>query len=435
MGHEIINDPATVKERAESKDGFATVDIPLLKTLRVLTMVKGQLEVNKKLASSTKDIQDFLQWATGNRKPPLPPIARRILCLKRAMIKNSVSYIQTGNLQRTGENKQLEEIDALLRADGVINLDDKEKCSTENITFVGGVSVNTPPVVEATPVMAAPSCGTTINCDNQAVVALLQEVKTVVDEINKKESSPVPIDNSDELKKVIEMKNEYIQKLLDILKNNKQNNVTGIKVSTNEVKVNEVQANEVKANEVQANEVKANEIQANEVQANEVKANEVKANEVQANEVKANEVQANEVQANEVQANEVKANEVKANEPIESPHKRLVLQNNNTYEPIVPTYTFEPNVPIKPEPTPPKLLGRKTKKINKTKPINEIAESPHKRLVLKNNNTYEPTVPTYTFEPNIPIKPEPTPPKLLGLSLIHIPSPRDRQKSRMPSSA
>ncbi|NBQ47840.1 MAG: hypothetical protein EBU33_05220, partial [Sphingobacteriia bacterium] len=207
MGHEIINDPATIQERQDSKDGFATVDIPLLKTLRVLKTEKGQLQVNKKLAPTTKDIQDFLQWTTGNRKPPLPPIARRILCLKRAIIKNSVSYVQTGNLQRTGENKQLEEIDALLRADGVKNLDTVDKCSSENSTFVGGVPVNTAPIVEATP-MAAPTCGTTINCDNAAVVALLQDVKTAVDELKDKE--PNPADNLEELTKVIGMKNQYI---------------------------------------------------------------------------------------------------------------------------------------------------------------------------------------------------------------------------------
>ena len=485
MGHEIINDPATIKEREESKDGFATVDIPLLKTLRVLKVEKGQLQVNKKLAPTIKDIQDFLQWTTGNRKPPLPPIARRILCLKRAIIKNSVSYVQTGNLQRTGENKQLEEIDALLRADGVKNLDTVDKCSTENTTFVGGVPANTAPIVEATP-MAAPACGTTINCDNAAVVALLQDVKTAVDELKDKE--PNPVDNSEEFTKVIGMKNQYINKLLDILKDNKINappapnangvlaNETNTNGTANEPKENGTAANENKTNGA-ANELKnngaadenktngaTNEKQENGA-ANEKKengaANEKKtngaANELKnngagnekktngaANEKKengaANEKQengaANEKQengtANEKKengaANELKnngaANEKKENgasnektengtsnekktngvanekkeeitvNKTETPTpKRLVLKNNNTYEPTLPSYKFDPNNNGRTNISLPESVRRKTKKNKKANSVPTRRE----RIVLNNNSTFEQKNPSYNF--------------------------------------
>ena len=423
MGHEIINDPATIKERQDSKDGFATVDIPLLKTLRVLKFEKGQLQVNKKLAPTTKDIQDFLQWTTGDRKPPLPPIARRILCLKRAIIKNSVSYVQTGNLQRTGENKQLEEIDALLRADGVKNLDTVDKCSTENTSFVGGIPANTAPIVEAPP-MAAPACGTTINCDNAAVVALLQDVKTAVDELKDKE--PGPASNSEEFTKVIGMKNQYINKLLDILKDNKINappapNGLGANEKTensgnekkensgeekkdnsgdekkensgNEKKENGAAANEKKENsgdekkensgnekkENSGDEKKENGAAVNEKTENGTVANEKKENGAAGNEKKENTVattnekkeNGDATPANEKKENGTAANEKKDNSPAianiktDTP-KRLVLKNNNTYEPKLPSYKFDPNNGNRSNMSPPESVRRITKKNKKS---------------------------------------------------------------------
>ena len=470
MGHEIINDPATIKERQESKDGFATVDIPLLKTLRVLKLEKGQLQVNKKLAPTTKDIQDFLQWTTGNRKPPLPPIARRILCLKRAIIKNSVSYVQTGNQQRTGENKQLEEIDALLRADGVKNLDTVDKCSSENSTFVGGVPVNTAPIVEAPP-MAAPTCGTTINCDNAAVVALLQDVKTAVDELKDKE--PSPVGDSEELTKVIGMKNQYINKLLDILKDNKINappapnglnaNVTNGASNGNGEKTNGVSngnekktngaVNEEKTNgAVNGNETKTN---GNGSAANEKKengngsaANEKKTNGV----VNGNETKTN---GNGSAANEKKengngsaANEKKTNGVVNGNEKKTngngSAANEKTNGNGSAANEKKTNGAVNEEKTNGVVNGNATKEngaanekkengaanekkengaVNEKKentavtnekkengttanektntPSNMTTDTPAvKRLVLKNNNTYEPTLPSYKFDPN-----------------------------------
>ena len=167
MGHNVDEDPITQKEREESEHGFAEADIPLLKTLRILKMENGQLQVNKKLAPTRNDIHEFLHWTTGSRKAPLPPIARRILCLKRAIILNSIASLQTGNLQRTGENRQLEEIDNLLRSDGVVNLENADKCATENSTFVGGVPAPPAPCPSVT---NSPSgCVTTVNCDSSAL--------------------------------------------------------------------------------------------------------------------------------------------------------------------------------------------------------------------------------------------------------------------------
>ena len=184
MGHEVDKNPLIQKERQDSEYGFAESDIGLLKTLRILKFENGQLQVNKKLAPSRNDILEFLHWTTGSRKAPLPPIARRILCLKRAIIMNSVRSVQTGNLQRTGENKQLEEIDALLRSDGVVNLDGKT-CATENSSFVGGV----PTVTTEPSTTTGTGCSTVVNCDSSAVTSLLEGIKASIDELKGKAPS------------------------------------------------------------------------------------------------------------------------------------------------------------------------------------------------------------------------------------------------------
>ena len=181
MGHDVDTNPLTQKVREESEYGFADEDIPLLKTLRILKVENGQLQVNKKLAPSRSDIMEFLHWTTGDRKAPLPPIARRILCLKRAIIINSVRSIQTGNLQRTGEHRQLEEIDALLRSDGVVNLDG-ETCATENSKFVGGV----PAASVSTTTTTGPGCSTVVNCDSTAVTSMLEDIKKAIDDLKEK---------------------------------------------------------------------------------------------------------------------------------------------------------------------------------------------------------------------------------------------------------
>ena len=181
MGHDVDTNPLTQKVREESEYGFADEDIPLLKTLRILKVENGQLQVNKKLAPSRSDIMEFLHWTTGDRKAPLPPIARRILCLKRAIIINSVRSIQPGNLQRTGEHRQLEEIDALLRSDGVVNLDG-ETCAAENSKFVGGV----PAASVSTTTTTGPGCSTVVNCDSTAVTSMLEDIKKAIDDLKEK---------------------------------------------------------------------------------------------------------------------------------------------------------------------------------------------------------------------------------------------------------
>jgi len=148
MGFQIADDATSVSERASSDKGFIDADLPLLQMLRIVEKKRGVIGINPHIVEEPSEIRDFLTWATGSKKTPLPPLARRILCLKRAIIKSSIASIGTSLQQRTGEKRQLEEIDALLKADGATNLDDKELCETEGSRWVspavGGVPPNAP---------------------------------------------------------------------------------------------------------------------------------------------------------------------------------------------------------------------------------------------------------------------------------------------------
>ena len=67
MGHDVDTNPLTQKVREESEYGFADEDIPLLKTLRILKVENGQLQVNKKLAPSRSDIMEFLHIVNSRK--------------------------------------------------------------------------------------------------------------------------------------------------------------------------------------------------------------------------------------------------------------------------------------------------------------------------------------------------------------------------------
>ena len=189
LGHMIADDAASVLERSQSPTGFISSDIPLLEFMKVIDKKGGQQQISKSLASSPQEIRDFLTWACGNKQRPLPPLARKILCLKRAIIKNSIASIGVSNQRRTGETKQLEEIDALLERDGAKDLENKELCLTEGSKFqsyaIGGVvPTPTPPSPPSGPSpMTGPGCQTHVSCDNSAMVALIGEIKTALERI------------------------------------------------------------------------------------------------------------------------------------------------------------------------------------------------------------------------------------------------------------
>jgi len=180
MGFTIADDATSVSERASSNTGFIDSDLPLLQMLRIVEKKRGVMGVNKNIVKEPVELRDFLTWAAGQKKTPLPPLARRILCLKRAIVKNSIASIGTASQQRTGEKRQLEEIDALLKADGVINLDNAELCQTEGSKWVSKAVGGVPPAAAAVPgetCSTKPSCATSVSCDNAALVKLISEIK------------------------------------------------------------------------------------------------------------------------------------------------------------------------------------------------------------------------------------------------------------------
>jgi len=188
MNFPIANDATSVTERASSTNGYLDSDVDLLVSLKILIKNRSGISLNKKLVNEPSEIRDFLTWAAGAKKTPLPPLARRILCLKRAIIKNSIASVNPGNQQRTGEKQQLEEIDMLLKADGAVNLDDDTKCMTEGNKWLpkssgAGKLVSTTNSKNGLP----PGCHTTVNCaPDSALSALIGEIKAKLDTLDAK---------------------------------------------------------------------------------------------------------------------------------------------------------------------------------------------------------------------------------------------------------
>ena len=178
LGHRITDDPPAVTARAASDTGFIEDDVPLLKELRILIDVGGQPKPNPALSANATEIRDFITWASGSKEPPMPPLAVKILCLKRARIQNSAKSANLGNKPRTGEKDTIAQIDALLAKTGVKDPSDPEKCKTQGDKYIApstkgeGSGENT---------SGSKSCVTHVHCDNSAVVALLQEVMKKID--------------------------------------------------------------------------------------------------------------------------------------------------------------------------------------------------------------------------------------------------------------
>lgn len=103
---------------------FDDADIPVLLGLGILYRRRdGSLARHPLLPTTNEDIVQFFRWAVGNEKHPLPPLVRRILCVKRDILQESVESLHTSPLQRTGQRKLLGEIEVLLKNDGVKDLD------------------------------------------------------------------------------------------------------------------------------------------------------------------------------------------------------------------------------------------------------------------------------------------------------------------------
>jgi chromosome segregation ATPase len=180
MNFSILNDTESKNKRSSSPKGYLESDVDLLLSLQILKKGKKGISANNNLVNKPVEIYDFLTWASGEKKIPLPPLARRILCLKRSLIKNSIASVIPNKQQRTGEKQQLEEIEALLKADGAKNLDDPLKCATEGSRWISLKYGSGDTITKE-----GPGCQTTVNCGaDSTLVGLITDIKSKLSEIS-----------------------------------------------------------------------------------------------------------------------------------------------------------------------------------------------------------------------------------------------------------
>ena len=194
MNFPIADDSTSVSARTSSNTGFIESDIPLLEFFRILKKTQQGKALNTDLAKSPQDVRDFLFWAMGTRGLPLPPIVRKVLCLKRATLKSGIGSTNTSKKLRTGETEILAELDSILRMDGAKNPDDPETCAVEGSSFVPGSTTPSAPKKDEN---RTASCVTHVHCDNAAVIELLTKIYASIQHL---ESSAPNKANLDQLK-------------------------------------------------------------------------------------------------------------------------------------------------------------------------------------------------------------------------------------------
>jgi peptidoglycan hydrolase CwlO-like protein len=134
LGFDIQNSQDAIQRREaayklvgnnpRSLPAFADADIPVLLGLGILYRRRdGSLARHPLLPTTNEDIIQFFRWAVGTDKHPLPPLVRRILCVKRDILQESIESMYTTPFLRTGERKMLSQIELLLKNDGVKDLD------------------------------------------------------------------------------------------------------------------------------------------------------------------------------------------------------------------------------------------------------------------------------------------------------------------------
>jgi hypothetical protein len=159
LGYPIKNDDIAKRARLESPSGYISDDKLFLKEVGIIVKnpTNGKFEINKRLRSNPDDIRNFIHWLLGDRNVPLPPLARRVLCHKRAIIKQSQAAVGTTPMQRTLHEKQIAEIDRYLGQDGLDTklIEDENKCMDAPSAYV-------PPVVNVGPEVPEPDDQSTV---------------------------------------------------------------------------------------------------------------------------------------------------------------------------------------------------------------------------------------------------------------------------------
>ena len=186
LGYTIANDGDTIKQRQDSPLGYAKQDEPALIEFGILMRSKDNAIVrNANLGITSDQIRDFLNWVVGKREPPLPDLVRKILCLKRARITNSVESTGTSEALRTKENQMIAEIDTLLFDDGVKNPEDPTKCVSQSAGKYDSnkgreeamANIKPASTTTTTGPTTGPGCSTIVNCDSSAVMLELKRIQ------------------------------------------------------------------------------------------------------------------------------------------------------------------------------------------------------------------------------------------------------------------
>jgi hypothetical protein len=173
LGHVINTDLEKMLARETSPTGHLDEDIPLLQSLRV--MKKNKKGGEPEYIGKSDEIKQFFRWAAGSEKYPLPPLVRRILCMRRFQLIAAMEALKTTDPMRTYERNAIAEIDRFLREDGMGPPpvpENKEACETDGASKEGSWSH------PALPIPEEPATAST--CDFEAILKRLGEMKIAI---------------------------------------------------------------------------------------------------------------------------------------------------------------------------------------------------------------------------------------------------------------
>ena len=205
LGNPIASTDDAIRRRNESATGYLPEDEDTLKKLNFLKKSQnGQWTIDSNLISKKEDISTFLNWYSGERSPPFPPVVRRILCFNRAKLQDIMQNVGTSSNLRTGTKQKLVEIEELLKKDDNRPIPNNAKqCAAMGKPFLPtgspGVELEPPKTcgdgVQQTASQTVQSssnsssnkqagCQTIVNCGDTAALGLaIGELKSKLDEL------------------------------------------------------------------------------------------------------------------------------------------------------------------------------------------------------------------------------------------------------------
>ena len=215
LDYEIASDADSMSGRTSSAKGYLPSDEGALTDLGILTRTRGLLAVNPNINISKTEIADFLNWFATTPKYPLPPVVRKILCLKRARLAASDTALGTSRAARTGQRVMIHRIDEMLRNDGMTDMAaaaDAGRCPVEGSKFVAAAVP--PPAPAGTSSSSettakSGSCHTEVICDTSGVLTVVEAIRAKIDTIQSLSGTSAPTDLTS-LQTLIERKTNEI---------------------------------------------------------------------------------------------------------------------------------------------------------------------------------------------------------------------------------